>query len=109
MTESQRFERVEDHETLGGTHLYVVALDVADAARRRALRRMVGAYGEPVGRDTFEVTLGADGLRGLRAALAVELEEGDRVRIYAVCARCVGRTWLFGGGTLASTPAAWIF
>jgi len=89
--------------------LFVVVLAVDDAARRRRARRVLATFGEAVGDDVFEVPATPRGMARVQRALEPELAEGDRVRIYPVCARCRDRAVAHGTDGFASVPVAWVF
>lgn len=89
--------------------LYVVVLDILEPRRRALARATMDALGVRVATNTWEVPTTSGGLqRGLKA-LAIDLREGDSVRVYPVCKRCRERALLYGDVELATLPDAWIF
>jgi len=86
--------------------LHLVSVSVRDPVRRSRIRRILRPFGEAVGRDLWEVVLGVSAEGAMRAALLPELEEGDDVRIYTICARCRSRALVFGDREVGGDPAA---
>ena len=89
--------------------LFIIALSVRDSKRRARARKLLRTVGEAINLDTFEVATDSQGLRGIQAALSVELHPEDSARIYPLCARCQRTTRIHGDGQLASLPVAYIF
>jgi len=85
---------------------YVVAYDIGDDKVRLKVAQLLQAYGERVQESVFECVLAADDLERLSDRLGGLLEscEGGEVRVYRLCANCLGES--FGIGRHVATPAA---
>lgn len=88
---------------------YVVSYDIPDNARRARLAKVLKNYGERVQLSVFECILDRrlHELMVRRISKTIE-EEEDRVRIYRLCADCVGAVKILGQGILTEDPEVYI-
>ncbi len=64
--------------------LHVIAYDVSDDRRRRAIARVLARFGTRVQESVFEVGVDPDELRDLRRALGPLLAQSDELAIYPI-------------------------
>ena len=77
----------------------VIAYDIGKTPRRTRMARLLEGYGRRVQYSVFEARLSAAQIRELfrRMTPLVDRAAGDSVRLYALCAACAPRTFLWGG------------
>lgn len=76
---------------------WICCYDVPHDGRRSRLHDAVRAYLRPVQKSVFEGDLDDDTLRLLEGDIAKIIErDEDTVRLYPLCARCLGTVRLFG-------------
>lgn len=76
----------------------MVAYDISDDRRRRRVHGILKDYGARVQFSVFECRLSATQLAMLRGRLSAELESGDSVRWYPLCAWCSEAVVFQGAG-----------
>lgn len=89
--------------------MYVLVYDVVNDHRRNRLHRALKDYGTPVQRSVFEFDLNPKeaNVMMLRVAKLIN-EEEDAVRLYRLCAACLGEARILGEGTLSLDPDYYI-
>ncbi len=77
---------------------WLVVYDVSADRERLRLAKVLEDYGDRVQHSAFEVRLPAGGVEELqqRIRAAAELDAGDSVRFYPVCASCRSRARFMG-------------
>ncbi len=90
--------------------IYIVSYDINPDKRRTKVAKVLEGYGSRVQRSVFECDLTTQQFTQLRRRLGKLLkpDEGDNVRIYRLCAACVGEVEIIGTGSLESTPIVFI-
>jgi len=84
----------------------VVAYDIREDKRRTRLHRSLKSHLPRTQKSIFEGPVGAQDLSAIRAAVGKAIDpETDTVRVYHLCARCFGRTELFGTAELVPEEA----
>ena len=85
----------------------VVVYDIPDDRRRTRLHDRLLDFGSPVQYSAFECLVDKDELKKMQKMILRTISKRrDHVRIYRLCAACVGKTWVSGGQeVLKETPA----
>ncbi len=80
--------------------LYLISYDISIDKRRTTIARLLEGFGQRVLESVFECDLDQREYATLRKKLnrRVRPEEGDRLRIYQLCATCHGRVEVIGEG-----------
>jgi len=79
------------------TTLYLVAYDIANDRRRAKLHKALCGFGAWTQFSLFECFLDDKQLIAMRHRIMKLIDtDEDNVRIYAVCAGCMGRTETYG-------------
>ncbi len=80
--------------------LYLISYDIGVDKRRAKLARLLEGCGQRVLESVFECELETRAYSALRRRLERQLRpaEGDRLRIYRLCASCVAQVELIGAG-----------
>lgn len=86
-----------------GKQFVLVVYDISNDRRRTRLHDTLLDYGTPVQYSVFECLLDEKGLaRMKRAVRRVIRPRSDHVRFYYLCAECVRKTEVTGGGAEVS-------
>jgi CRISPR-associated protein Cas2 len=80
--------------------LYLISYDISVDRRRTKVAKLLEGFGQRVLESVFECDLEAKQYSALRQKLARRLrpEEGDRLRIYRLCAGCTAQIEVIGAG-----------
>lgn len=76
--------------------LYVIAYDIGSNRRRTRVMKLLLNYGERVNLSVFECDLTPEQAENLCLKLRALLKRQDHIRIYALCAGCLGRARRLG-------------
>ena len=82
----------------------VIAYDIEDDRRRRHVATLLEEWGVRVEKSVFECLLSPADLRSVRHRIETLTESDDRVRYYAVCARCLNQSAQQGGPEFHTEP-----
>ena len=66
----------------------MIAYDIEDDGARRRIHNVLKDYGKRVQYSVFECWLDEPNLNGLRRQIDAQLDSGDSVRWYPLCAWC---------------------
>jgi CRISPR-associated protein Cas2 len=89
--------------------LYVISYDIPNNRRRTRLATLLGGHGSRVQLSVFECDLSQAQFAQLERRMARLLEpQHDQVRIYRLCANCVGTIVLIGAGEVERTVDTYI-
>jgi CRISPR-associated protein Cas2 len=84
--------------------LYIISYDIPSDRRRTRLAKLLEGYGSRVQYSVFECDLTTAQFQRLRGRIGKLVDpQADRVRIYRLCAACVGTVECIGGGTVEQT------
>lgn len=80
--------------------LYLISYDIGVDRRRAKVAKLLEGFGQRVLESVFECDLEARAYGALRQKLARRLRpaEGDRLRIYRLCAGCASQVEVIGDG-----------
>ena len=80
--------------------LYLISYDIGVNRRRAKVAKLLEGFGQRVLESVFECDLEAQTYKALRRRLGRHLrpKEGDRLRVYRLCANCVTQTEIIGEG-----------
>ena len=89
---------------------FIVSYDIGPDKRRTKVAKLLEGFGNRVQLSVFECDLTAQQYAQLHRRLHKLLcpEEGDSVRIYRLCAGCIGTVEIIGTGALETTPDVYI-
>ena len=78
---------------------YVIAYDISDDRRRKRVHQVLSGFGTWTQFSLFECFLTGSEHARLERKLRkrINIEQGDRVRIYTLCANCVNKIETIGG------------
>ncbi len=77
----------------------LISYDIRDDKKRTRFANRLKDFGKRVQLSVFEAEVGGGELDRLRKIIAaVELEEEDTIRMYRLCADCIGKIALWGAG-----------
>jgi CRISPR-associated protein Cas2 len=89
--------------------LHVVCYDISDDRRRDRLSRGMLDFGARVQESVFECLLDDELYDKMISRIqGIALADGDKVRVYRVCANCVEQVLIFGKGELTNDPDYYI-
>ncbi|WP_322820536.1 CRISPR-associated endonuclease Cas2 [Chloroflexus sp.] len=79
---------------------YLISYDISVDQRRLKIAKLLAGYGQRVLESVFECDLEPPAYRQLRQKLnrLIKDEEGDRLRIYRLCASCREQIEIIGDG-----------
>jgi len=84
---------------------YSICYDIRDDHRRNQVVKALKDYGERVQLSVFEANLRPEELSRLKERLKSIIDRGeDNVRIYPLCAACIGRIEIMGPGMVTQDP-----
>lgn len=89
---------------------YVVSYDVSSDALRARLAALLGRYGSRVQESVFECSLEPKELESLTAELRrmLESEKQASVRLYRLCADCLGHSYGIGAVVIPEESRPWL-
>ncbi|HQU32622.1 MAG: CRISPR-associated endonuclease Cas2 [Planctomycetia bacterium] len=88
---------------------YIVSYDIPDTTRRTKLAKALEDFGDRVQYSVFECILDDDLLAKMMSRInKIIAEEFDRVRIYALCAKCEGVIKVLGQGKVTKNEDIYI-
>lgn len=88
-------------------HFTLVVYDIPDDKRRTKLHKRLLDFGSPVQYSVFECPVGAAELAKMqKAILRIISKRKDHVRIYFLCGKCKGKTWVSNGEAVTVDPPA---
>jgi len=83
----------------------VISYDISDDRRRARVMKLLKLFGDRVQYSVFEGDMEQEEVDRMLGKLSKLIkEEEDRVRIYPLCAGCMGRVRILGRGELMSDP-----
>ncbi len=89
----------------GKRMFYSICYDVRDDHRRLRIAKLLEGFGDRVQYSVFELNLERDELERLkRKAVSILNPKEDLLRIYPLCAGCVGRIEILGEGRVTQDP-----
>lgn len=89
--------------------LVLVSYDITDNKRRQRVAKLLEGYGVRVLESVFECDLTQAQWAKLEKKLRRRLVAGeDRTRVYFLCETCTAKTQVFGGGSVETSPLAYI-
>jgi CRISPR-associated protein Cas2 len=80
----------------------VIAYDISDDKRRLRMAKELERWGNRTQFSVFECDLNEREEREMLARLKEICQAGDALRIYRLCAECVGKTTVIDGKDLAT-------
>ncbi len=85
--------------------LYLISYDISVDRRRTRIAKILEGFGQRVQYSVFECDLEARHYQALWRKLArtIQPDEGDSLRIYRLCAACVGTIAVIGAGPPVET------
>jgi len=87
---------------------YVVSYDIPDDNRRNAVAKTLLDFGSRVQYSVFECIMDDDSHQELMNRLAMIVVEEDKIRVYALCAKCEGRIAVLGCGEVTKDKEVYI-
>ena len=87
---------------------YVVSYDIPDDNRRNAVSKTLLDFGSRVQYSVFECIMDDDSHQKLMNRLAMIVVEEDKIRVYALCAKCEGRIAVLGCGEVTKDKEVYI-
>jgi len=87
---------------------YVVSYDIPDDNRRNAVSKTLLDFGSRVQYSVFECIMDDDSHQELMNRLAMIVVEEDKIRVYALCAKCEGRIAVLGCGEVTKDKEVYI-
>lgn len=88
-------------------NVFVACFDVTDDRARRRIGDRLEHFGTRVQKSVFEISVRSSAeLDALREELQAELDDGDDLRFYALCANCRRNSQHADGERVALFPAA---
>ena len=81
---------------------FVIAYDISDDKRRLRMAKELERWGNRTQFSVFECDLDEREEREMLARLSKMCHDGDALRIYRLCAECLGKTTIIGGKDLAT-------
>lgn len=89
--------------------LYLISYDIPDDRRRVRLAKTLQDYGGRVQYSVFECIMDHDLLTQMVAKIDAVIDaKEDSVRIYALCAGCVGHIQILGQGEVSADKDVYI-
>ena len=87
---------------------YVGSYDIPDDNRRNAVAKTLLDFGSRVQYSVFECIMDDDSHQELMNRLAMIVVEEDKIRVYALCAKCEGRIAVLGCGEVTKDKEVYI-
>jgi CRISPR-associated protein Cas2 len=90
---------------------YLISYDISDNKRRAKIAKLLEGFGQRVLESVFECDLNPRAYTVLRTRLNKRIRptEGDQMRIYRMCANCIGNAEVIGSGLpLEQSPQVYI-
>jgi CRISPR-associated protein Cas2 len=89
--------------------LHVICYDISDDNARNLMSERLLNFGNRIQESVFECLMDDELYAGLLTQLEkVPLDKHDRVRIYRICAKCVGSVKIYGRGEVTKDPAFYL-
>jgi len=88
------------------TKVYVlISYDISSDRTRTLLAKRLKDFGRRAQFSVFEAEITLNELAELKQTLATtKLETRDSIRLYLICASCVGKVEIWGAGEIAEDP-----
>lgn len=72
--------------------LYIISYDITEDRLRNKVNRILSSYGTRVQKSVFELDLQPNQLSKVLRSLSAYAKEGDSIRCYILCERCVEKS-----------------
>jgi len=83
----------------------LISYDISDDKVRTKLAKRLKDFGKRAQFSVFEAEITPGEMLDLKQTLAaIKLETRDSIRLYPICASCVGKIKIWGAGEIAEDP-----